>query len=123
MKSEVFQIIHDFGTGPVLWADEFAADFALAVDDVGFRGTGRAEGQIALLQLVVDGEEVDVIVGEELVIGGRIIIEVHTENDDLRHLLLESVERGQLFKTRRAPGCPKIEDHGFATVIAEVDGF
>jgi len=36
--SEVLQIVDDLGGGPVLSADEFAADDAVAVDDVGFGG-------------------------------------------------------------------------------------
>ncbi len=122
LRLQISQIIHDFGAGPVLRADELAPDFALAVDDVGFGRACGAKGEVALLRLIVDGEEVDVVVGEELVVGVDVVIEVHAENDDLRHLFLEIGERGQFLKAWGAPGSPEIEDDYFAVVVGEADG-
>lgn len=119
---KVSEVVEDFRVGPVLRADEFAADFTLAVDDICLRGTGGTEGQVALLGFIVDGEKVDLVVGEKLMIGGGVIVKVHPENDDLRHLLLESIEGGKLFQARGAPGGPEIENNDFASIIAEVDG-
>jgi hypothetical protein len=118
---EIFEIVHDLGAGPVLWADELAADFSLTIDDVGFRRTGGAEGQIALLGFVVNGEQIDVIVDEVLAVSVDIVIEIDTENDELRHLLLEIDERGELFEAGSAPGSPEVENYYFAAVIVETD--
>ena len=122
-KLEIFQVVHDFGVGPVLRTDELAADFASAVDDVGFRRSRGPECEVALLRFVVDGEKVDVVIDEELAVGIGIIIEIDAENDDLRHLFLQIDERGKLLKAGRAPGGPEIEDHNFAAIIGEADGF
>jgi len=118
---KILEIVHDFGVGPVLRADELAADFALGVDDVGLGRAGGAEGEVAPLRFVVDGEQVDVVVDQELAIRRGIVVEIDAENDDLRHLLLQFDERGEFFKTGGAPGGPEIEDHDFAAVIAEAD--
>ncbi len=119
--SEVFDVVQDLGIGPVLRADELAADFTLPVDDVGLGRTGGAEGQVALLRFIMDGEQVDMIVAEELVIGVDVVVEIDGKHNDLRQLLLEGDQRGQFFKAGSAPGGPEIEDQGFAAVIAEVD--
>lgn len=121
LQLKVSEVVEDFRVGPVLWADEFAADFTLAVNDICLRGAGSTEGQIALLGFIVDGEKVDLVVGEELMIGGGFIVKVHPENDDLRHLLLERIEGGKLFQAGGAPGGPEIENNDSAAIIAEVD--
>lgn len=33
---QLVQVVHDLGTGPIGGADEFAADYTIFVDDVGF---------------------------------------------------------------------------------------
>ena len=88
---------------PVLGADEFAAYFTLTVDDVGFRRAGGAKGQITLLRFIVDGEQIDVVVDEKLVVGIDVVVEIYGKDNDLRHLFLQGNERGQLFKAWSAP--------------------
>lgn len=46
---KVPDVVHDFGAGEILGTDEFAADDAVGVDDVGFGGTGGIEGVVGLL--------------------------------------------------------------------------
>ena len=94
----------------------------MAVDDVGLGGPSGAKGEVALLRLVADGEEVDVVVSQELTIRVDVVVEIDAEDDDLRHLLLEICQRGQFFKTRSAPGGPEIEDDDFAAIVGEMDG-
>ena len=45
----LLRIIRDLGAGPIHGADEFAADYSVAVDDIGFR---PAEGAVELLALL-----------------------------------------------------------------------
>ena len=120
-QSEIFQIIHDFRTGPILRPDEFAADPALAIDDVCFRWASCAEGEIALLRFVMNGEQVDAIVDEILPVCASVVVEVDAQNHDLGHALLEIDERWELFKTRGAPGSPEIQDHRLTAIIGETD--
>jgi len=120
---QIFQVVHDFWVGPVLRADEFAADSALTVDDVGLGRAGGAEGEVTLLRFVVDCEQIDVIVDKVLAIRRDVVIEIDAKNDDLRHLFLQLDQRGKLLKAWSAPGCPEAEDNHFAVVVAEADGF
>jgi hypothetical protein len=118
------------GGVPLLEADEFAGDFAVAIDDVGFRDHGRAvghgdRGAIILGSGVAVGRESDSLVVEEFLEGRRICICGNTKDDTVARfdVLLQPVERGGFFDARRAPTGPEIEDHNLAAKIGEAGGF
>ena len=65
---EGLQVAGDFGAGPVLGGDEFAAEDALLVDDVAL---GYLAGAVEGLDVgggITEGEEVDVVLLEEAVV-------------------------------------------------------
>jgi len=121
-KLHLGEVVHDVRVGPVLRADELTAEGALAVDDVGFGNLdGAVEGVDALVG-VADGDEVDVVFDEELVVDVGIL--VHADGDDFEvgHLLVESEQAGELFDAGRAPGGPEIEHDDVAAEFGEIDG-
>jgi hypothetical protein len=122
---EVSEVVEDFGCGPVLGADEFAADDAAGVDDVGFGGAGGVEGVVGLLREVEDsGDAGDVVVGDVLAIGVGVGVEADGEDLDAGHAALEVDEGGEFLEAGRAPAGPEIENDNFALVLilAKADG-
>jgi len=119
------QVGHHFGAGPILGADDFAVDASLAIDDVGFWVHGGAVVERNLLGGIAVGGKVEGVGGEEILVGGLVVI--HADADDggaeWRDLLLESVERGGFIHARRAPGGPEIQDHDLAAEVGEARGF
>ena len=53
---EFAEVVDDLGAGPVLGGDEFSAEDALAVDDVGFGDLDGAIEMVDALGGVADGE-------------------------------------------------------------------
>ena len=120
--SEIPEVIQDFGAGPVLGADELAADDAFGINDVGFGRPSGVEGVVGTLRGVEDGGDAgDVVVGEVLTVGLGVFVEAHGEDDDVGHLALELHQRGEFLKARRAPAGPEVQDNDFAAVLPEAD--
>ena len=116
------QVVDDFGAGPVLGGDEFAAEDSVAVDDVGL---GDLDGAVEfgdLLVGVADGEQVDVVAGEEVLVGGGVLVPGDGDNVELGHLALESEETGKLFDAGGTVGGPEVEQDDVAAELAEVGG-
>ncbi len=114
--------IDDLGAGPILCADELAADVAVSVDDVGFGDLDGAVERVDLLVGVTNGADVDVMLDEEAAID--VVVLIHADGDDgeLGHFLLEGEEAGEFFDAGSAEGGPEVEDHDFAAEFCEVDG-
>src|ERR1035441_2852971 len=74
------QIIHDLRTGPLLRADEFADDLASAIDHEGFREPRRAIQSVGLLPGVADGEQIDVVVADELFVRVVVVVLANGKN-------------------------------------------
>src|ERR1700722_1131196 len=106
-----------FGGIPLLVADDFAGDFAVAVDDVGLGnhrgavGFGDA-GAVFFRGGIAIGGVVDSVFEQEFFVGGVIFVGGYTQHDRVVRgdVLLQAVERGRLFDTRPAPGTPEIEN-------------
>src|SRR5271166_1152818 len=67
--SKLVQVVHDLGVGPVDGADEFAANDAILVDDVGL---GKLEGAVLAIDglvRVAHGEQIDVMIANKLLVG------------------------------------------------------
>ncbi len=124
-RSKVLQVTEDFGGRPVLGADEFATDDAVAIDDVGFGRAGSVKGVVGLIGGVVDnGHIVEVVIDEVLtVVGGR-SVKGDSDNDEVGDALLELLHRGPLRGAVGTPAGPEIKDDDFALVLilAEADG-
>jgi len=78
---ELFQEVHNFRAGPVLRADELAADNARLVDDVGFWGAEGVELGVRALGAVENAEKLDVVTDEEAAVG--VGVRIHADGDDL----------------------------------------
>ena len=121
LRLELAEVVEDLGTGPVLGRDELAAEDAARVDDVGF---GNLDGAVEVGDAgggVAQGEQVHVVVEEELPVDGRVFVLADGENGDLREAALESHEAGHLYDAGRAPGGPEVEDDDVAAEAGEVD--
>ena len=119
---EVFEVVEDFGAGPVLGADEFAAEDAGAVDDVSFGDLGGAVEGVDALIAVADGDEVDVVAGEELAVEVVVLVDADADDGELGHLFLEFEEAGEFFDAGGAPGGPEVEDDDAAAEAGEIEG-
>ncbi len=64
----------------------------MGINDVRLGRAGRTKGEIAALRFVVDGLKLYVVVGEELMVGSEVVVEVYAEDHDLGHLLLQSIQ-------------------------------
>ena len=60
--------MEDFGIVPVSGSDEATADFALAIDDEGFRPAGDGEFVACRLFRVANGDEIDVSLSDEALV-------------------------------------------------------
>jgi hypothetical protein len=113
------EVAFDFGTGPVLGADELAADDAVGVNDERFRGHGGAVGGVGEPGGVECGGDGEGVALEEGAVGGGVLVKGDSEDADAGHLLLKGDEGGKLFKAGGAPGGPEVEDDHVAAVGGE----
>src|SRR5215469_136519 len=89
-QSKLVEVIHDFAVGPVDGAHELAKDFAVAVNDVGFRELEGAIEGVGGLFRIAHGEQVDVVVADELPVGVVVGVQADCENrGPVPHLLLQ----------------------------------
>src|ERR1035437_6028027 len=116
----LLQIIHDLRAGPLLSTDELANDLAIAIDHEGFGKLERAIKPVRLLPAVADGEQIDVVVADELFVRAIVVVLADGENGHLvAKLLLQLHQRGHLLNARRAPGCPEVEHHWLALELTQ----
>ena len=100
----------DFGAGPVVGADEFAADDAIAVDDVGFGPHVGVEELGGDSVGVAHGDEVDVMAGEEAGVGVGVFVDADGEDGEVWACRGEAARsEGISCNAGRAPGCPEVE--------------
>jgi hypothetical protein len=120
-----FDIGYEFGAVPVLLAADFAVDFAVGVDDVGF---GVEIGAVIFgdffsgIAIIREG---NVVFGEKFFVGGGIFVDADSEDGAAvrRDFILQSDERINFGDAGRAPRGPEIQDDNFSAEIAEVRGF
>ena len=122
MRSKAVQIIADLGAGPVLRADEFAADDAVAVDQVGFRPhVGVVELRCGL-RWVAHRDEIDVMTDKETGIGSGIVVDADGEDGQGGHLVVQFEERRQLLEARGALAPPEVEQDDIAAIAGQMHG-
>ncbi len=91
---EFAEVVDDLGAGPVLGGDEFSAEDALAVDDVGLGDLDGSVEMIDALGGVADGEEVDVILLEEVLVDVGVLVHADGDDGNLGKDLLHGEEAG-----------------------------
>jgi hypothetical protein len=120
--SEVLEEGADFWAGPVLGADELAADYAFAVDDVGFRPHVGVEEICGGLLGVADGDEVDVAAKQEAGVGVGVLVDADGEDGEAGLVVVEFEKRWQFDDAGLAPSGPEVEQDDLAAITGEVDG-
>jgi hypothetical protein len=127
---EVIEVGEHFGGVPLLVADDFAGDLAVAVDDVGFRdhygAVGFGDGaSIFFCRGIPIGGIADRVIQQEFLVGGFVFVGGDTEYDCVMrgNVLLKAIETGRFFDAGLAPRAPEIEDDDLAPQVGEVCGF
>ena len=109
----------------MLGADDFAGDFAVAVDDVGFGDHGGAVVVFDFFHCGVrEGYETYLLIQEELFVGGMVVVDAYAQDHAIARgdVLFEVVEGGSFFDAGRAPAGPEIQDDDFAVEVGEAGG-
>jgi hypothetical protein len=117
-----FEVGADFGVGPILRADELAADEAVAVDDVGL---GPHFGVVELgggLVGIADGDEVEVAAVDEALVLVCVLVNADGEHGQVRPVAVELKERRRFLDAGCAPGGPEVDQNDFAAIAGEMDG-
>jgi hypothetical protein len=118
------------GGVPLLEADDFAGDFAVAVDYVGFGekrgavGEGDGGGPFLGGRVTIGGEGY-ALVNEEFGEGEGVFVSGDAEDEGIAglNIFLQAIEGGGFLYAGRAPTGPKVEDNYFAAEVFEVHGF
>ncbi len=118
---EALQVAADFWVGPVGRADEFPPDHTVAVDGICFRPHIRVEKAGSALARVANGNQVDMAVPDEAGIRIRIVVDAYREDHDVRVLMMELLQRRQLFDARGTLAPPEVQKHNFAAVIGKMN--
>jgi hypothetical protein len=129
LSEEGVEVGAHIGGVPLLGADDFAGDFAVAVDDVGFGDHGSAVGEgdggatVLSAGIAVVGERY-ALVDDELGEGEGVLVGGYPEDETIAGLnvLVEAVEGRGLFHAGWAPTGPEIEDDHFAAQIRQMAG-
>ena len=119
---QAFQVIANLGVRPVGVAYDFAADYALAVDDVSFR---PAVGAVQLRNLLVGiayGVQIDVIAVKETAIGALVLVDADGEYGEIGAITMELHEGGGLLNAGRALAPPQVQQNDLASIVREPDG-
>src|ERR1035437_5970908 len=119
---QAFQIGADFRAIPVLRADNFAANEAFSVDDVSFRPSLGVKELGGFLVGVADRGQVHIVANEKAAVSLRIFIDADGQNGQIRPVVVQLQQRGDLLDAGRAPSGPEVEQYDAAPVIGQVDG-
>src|SRR5579863_1127552 len=124
------EVREHFGGVPLLVADDFAGDFAVAIDDVSLGdhdgAVGFADGRaIFLCGGIAVGGVVDRVVEKESFVGSVVFVSGNAKHDRVvgGDVLLEAIESRGFFNAGLAPGAPEIEHDDFAAKVRKMRGF
>jgi len=125
------EVFRDFGLAPINWADKFAPNHTIAVNDITFGNLESAihvcdwrdHPGIASRPTFADGEQIDVVIFQKFVISVGIIIDAYRQHSDVgsAKFLLQLHERRHFINTGRAPGSPEIQDDNLAPQLTKRD--
>jgi hypothetical protein len=126
LGEEGIEVGQHFGASPVLGADDFAFEKALAIDDVALRVHGGAVGTGDSVVGIEVGRKIDIVRLQEILIGGLVFAfaGIDTENGATARsdASLELIEGGSFLDAWWTPGGPKIQDDDFAAQVGKVSG-
>ena len=113
--------MHDLRAGPVLRADEFAADDSVAIDDVGLGPHIRMKQIGGRLLRIAYRNQIDMAIAEKARIGVGIFINADRNYDNIGILMVELEQRRHLLDTWWTPCSPEVEQHNLAAIVRKVD--
>src|SRR5438445_266038 len=115
---------------PLLEADEFAGDFAVAIDDVGFRVHRCAirfrDGRMIVFGGgITIGDERYALIAQKFFILGGIFISSNSKYNSIARfdVFLQMIQTGSLLDARRTPRGPEIQHHDLIFQIGEMPRF
>ena len=112
----------DFGVGPVGVADDFASDYALAIDDVGFGPSFSVVELGGGLIGVADGDQVDMAAGDETGVGVGVFVDADGEDGQVGAVVVKLDQARHLLNAGGALRPPEVEQDDFAAIAGQVDG-
>ncbi len=117
------EVIHDFRWPQSIGADKFAAQHALAVDDVSLGKLESPVKVVALLVGIAHGEQVHVVRLQEILVCALVGVNAHGQHFNALafHSLLHLHQGWHLFNAGRAPGGPEIQHDHLAAQFVEAD--
>lgn len=118
---EATEVGADLGVGPVSCSDEFAADEALAINDVGFRPHVGVEEFRRGLVGVADRDQIHMMAQDEAAVGAGIVVDADGQDGEVRVVVVELQQRGQFFDAGGAFAPPEIQEHDFTAIVGQVD--
>lgn len=118
-RLELLQVSHNFGAGPVLCRNEFAAQNAIFIDDIALWDLKRAIQPVYTGCGVANGNKVDVVLSKEPMVDVLILVLADGDDDNIGHLAMKLDKAGQLNNAWRAPGGPEIENDGVPAELAQ----
>ena len=121
MVLQTGKVIENFRRGPVLRIDELTPNLAATIDNVCVRKNKGSINRVGVPLRIADGQVIDFVPGKKLPVGAFIFVYIHAQHDQLGHLALELVERGNLFDTRGTPAGPEVEKNHLAVVGAQLE--
>ena len=121
MTLEALEVLANLGAGPILRADELAADDALAVNDVGFRPHIGVEKLGCAFAGIADGGEVNVAMEDKTAVGVGVLIDADSEDGEVGLVVVEGEQGGHFLNAGRAPRGPEVEQDDLATIAGEMD--
>src|SRR5215472_8803439 len=86
---------------PVLWADDFAVDTAVAIDHIRLGNHHSAVAQGDMTRGIAKGREVHVVRSQEIFVSALIFVDADAKNRTAvrRKALLQLIERGRFIDT------------------------
>ena len=119
-RSERSEIRANLGTVPVLCADKFAPDYALAIDYICFRPHLRVIETGGLLRWVAHCDQIDMTANEKAVVGIGIFVHTDSEYDHVGKIMVQVKQRGHLLHAGAAPGRPEVQQHYAAAIVGQM---
>ena len=119
---ETLQVAANLGVRPVGRADEFPADYPVAVNGIGFGPHVGVEKIGCALAWIADSNQIDMAISDEAGIRIGIVVDAYREDHDIGILMMELLQRRKLFDAGAALAPPKVQKHNFTAVVGKVHG-
>ncbi len=119
---QLSQEVRDLGLGPIYRTNELSPHHAVAVDDIRLRKLKGTVEIVAFLSWIADGQQIHVVILQELVVG--ILVHVHADPNHSDafglHPALHLNQRRHLLNAGWAPCSPEVEHYDLTAEIAEL---